>query len=102
MISISNQTHAAFGYGDILVGSFLASNDKDSCVGVFTLDNSDTPHEIGAAVDHPEDIDPFDVPVIFTFTNIQSLDVVIKHLNHLRSDMEAWENGDFEETPDAD
>lgn len=101
MINVSNQTHAAFGYGDILVGSFLCSNDNKDCIGVFTLNNSDKAYEIGAVAEHPKDADPFDVPVIFTFENIKSLDVVIQHLTHLRSDMEAWENGDFEETHDG-
>lgn len=95
MITANNQMLAEFGHGDILVESLLCSDGEGTGVGVLTLANYEEPHEIGTAVDHPEDISPFDAPIILTFTNIESLDVVIGHLNHIREDMVKWENGEF-------
>lgn len=95
MITVKNQMLAEFGHGDILVGSMLCSDGEDTCVGVLTLNNGE-PHEIGARVPHPEGVDPFDAPIILSFMNIQSLDVVIEHLNHIRSDMVKWEAGEFD------
>ncbi len=96
MITASNQMLAEFGHGDILVGSMLCSDGEGVGVGVLTLTNADEPKEIGTYVDHPKDANPFDAPIVLAFTNIQSLDVVINHLNKIRSDMEAFENGDFD------
>lgn len=102
MITMNPQAWAAFGHGDILVGSMLCYDGEGTGVGVLTLRNGE-PHEIGDRVPHPEGEDPFNAPIVLSFKNVQSLDVVIEHLNHIRNDMSKWENGEltFEETPDG-
>lgn len=59
--------------------------------------NEVEPVEVGTIRPMREDFDPEKSTVTWVFKNIASLDVAIKNLNRLRSDMEAFENGDFEE-----
>lgn len=59
--------------------------------------NETEPVEIGITRPIREDFDPNDSAITWVFKNTKSLDVVIKVLNRIRSDMEAFKNGDFEE-----
>lgn len=99
MIKTQNKMWVEFGHGDVLVGSMLFENG----VGALTFDNSLEPHEIGALIpdSEAEEKNPYESPIIMTFDNIKSLDVVIHHLNRIRSAMEAFENSDFEEGNDG-
>jgi hypothetical protein len=97
MITANNQTWAEFGNGDILVGSMLCSDVDGTAVGVLTLNNAEEAKEIGTSVPHPEDVDPFAAPIILAFTDIRSLDVVLDHLNYIRTNMKDWEDGKFDD-----
>ena len=96
MIKPNNRMLVEFGQGDIVVASMLCSDGEGAAVGVLTLDNAVEPMDIGTAIPHDEEKDPFDVPVVLTFENIRSLDVVIDGLNAIRANMKAWEDGKFD------
>ena len=87
MIKHHHRTLVEFGSGDILVGSMLCSDG----VGALTLDKTSERHEIGESVSHNEPIDPFDVPIVMTFSDIRSVDVLINHLHNIRIGMEEYE-----------
>lgn len=93
MIKPNNRILVEFGNGDIVLTGLLCGDG----VGVLTMDNAVEPMEIGTEMPHDEEKDPFDVPVVLTFTDIRSLDVVIDHLNAIRVNMKDWEDGKFEE-----
>ena len=83
MIKHHNRMLVEFGSGDILIGSMLCSDG----VGVLTLDHTSERHEIGESLHRDETIDPFDVPIIMSFSDIRSVDVLIKHLHNIRISM---------------
>lgn len=67
----------------------------DKGVGIACVDSCE-PGEIGDRGSILEDFNPQESAVVWLFKNIESLDVVIRGLNKIRSDMEAFEkeNGD--------
>ena len=97
MIKTNNRMLIEFGNGDVIVSSMLCSDGGGTAVGVLTLDDATEPMDIGTAVPHDEEKDPFDVPVVLTFEDIRSLDVVIDHLNAIRANMKDWKDGKFVE-----
>ena len=97
MIKPNNRMLIEFGNGDVMVASMLCSDGEGVAVGVLTLDNAAEPMDIGTMVPHDEEKDPFDAPVVMTFEDIRSLDVVLDHLNMIRTNMKDWEDGKFDE-----
>lgn len=67
------ETEVVFGDGDILIP---ISTDSKS-IGFIQADNK---HEIGSMVEGPKDIF---CPVVLSFTNQKSVDVLIKQLQQL-------------------
>lgn len=58
--------------------------------------NEREPAEVGITKPIPEDFDYKNSAITWVFKSIKSLDVMLMVLNKLRSDMEAFENGDFD------
>jgi hypothetical protein len=92
MIKLNNRMLIEFGSGDILVGGMLCADG----VGVLTLNDTSERHEIGESVYCNEAIDPFDVPIVMSFSDIRSVDVLIDHLNSIRIGMKDYEDGKFD------
>ena len=97
MIKPNNRMLVEFGTGDICVGSMLC----DDGVGILTLDDAYGHHEIGEIVSRNKSVDPFDVPIVMTFSDIRSVDVVIDHLVKIRADMKDYEDGKFDVVGDS-
>ena len=64
----------------------------DDGVGVLTFNDTSEHHEIGETVPHSEAVDPFDVPLVMSFLDIRSVDVVIDNLNAIRIAMKNYED----------
>lgn len=92
MIKPNNRMLVEFGTGDILVGSMLCSDG----VGVLTLDDTYGRHEIGELVPRDKSIDPFDAPIVMSFHDIRSVDVLVDHLVRIRACMKDYEDGKFD------
>lgn len=97
MIKPNNRMLVEFGNGDIIVSGMLCNDGNGNGVGMLTLDNAVEPMEIGTEMPHDEEKNPFDVPVVLTFTDIRSLDVIIDHLNAIRVSMKDWGDGKLKE-----
>lgn len=86
-----NVTIADFGTGDIVVADGFIHETKTGCLMLA----NDVPNDIGK--DHPERIgkttDEVKQDVVFTFTNVESINVVIRALERAKIKM-MWANGD--------
>lgn len=58
--------------------------------------NETEPREVGSTLPVREDFDYENSAITWVFKSIKSLDVMLRVLNKLRSDMEAFENGDYD------
>lgn len=88
MIGIDKeQTLLKFGYGDICVaGGYTENEDKRTGFVIFT---NQEPREIGSVgVVKAGEVDLEDYPVVMTFSNKKSIDVVIKALEQAKSYMD--------------
>ena len=84
----------------VLIESGNGTLESAHCIstegyGVMLLNPCDA-CEIGSSSPTPPDFDPHNYAITWVFKSIKSLDVAIQNLNRIRSDMEAFENGDFE------
>ncbi len=94
MINITeNQTDLEFGTGDICIagGSYLGENGGK--VGMVAFMNQE-PREIGSVgvIKANKKYKVGDFPVIMTFTKPESIDVLIKHLEIAKKEMEECKN----------
>lgn len=72
---IKGKAEVAFGRGDVRTTTML----YDNSVGVYILDNQ-LPHKIGESVPVEDDFTVACKDVMMTFSNVESLNVVINDL----------------------
>ena len=85
MIKIKdNQTIATFGTGDIGINS-LTSFDGQHKLGFY----NQTEREIGAEADikKGDEVDDDLFEILFEFTKVESIDVIIKSLEQVKTDL---------------
>ena len=92
MIRCNPKVHIESGNGS--VESCYALSEEG--FGVLFI-NEREPAEVGITRPLSEDFDYKNSAITWVFKSIKSLDVMLRVLNKLRSDMEAFENGDFDE-----
>ena len=82
IINENNVTALVFGTGDILMG-YLKATDKENHVGHGIGFNQYEPGKVGRSPEKKEG-EKLPCPVRFYFSNIESIDVVIKGFNIVR------------------
>ena len=89
MISINQeQTKLKFGNGDICVAGGYTEHENNKITG-FVIFGSQEPREIGSpGVLKAGEVNLEDYPVVMTFSNKKSIDVVIKALEQAKSYMD--------------
>lgn len=87
---VDNQTDLGFGNGDICITSGHYLDEKDNRVGLVSFINQ-TSREIGSKgmIVAGERYKLGDFPVIMTFTNSKSIDVLINALKQVKEEMES-------------
>lgn len=79
-----NNTVLNFGSGDIIVS--VIYNDNNGISGV-TFQQDDIYHLVGETADFNNNVNINDQDVIMTFSNIESIDAIIKQLNYAKEVM---------------
>ena len=87
---IKGKAEIAFGTGDIRTTTLLHDNN-----GVYVLDNQE-PHKIGESIPVSDDYTIKGKEVMITFSRVESIDVVIEDLQHIKKLMLGEEKGDRE------
>ena len=89
MISINQeQTKLEFGNGDICVAGGYTEHENNKITGFVLFTNQD-PREIGSkGVVKAGEVNLEDYPVVMTFSNKKSIDVMIKALEQAKSYMD--------------
>lgn len=78
-----NFTKLDFGKGDIIITPFYLQDDN---IDGVAFEQSDKRYSIGETID----LDNFNLKnqdVIMTFSNVKSIDIIIKHLNIIKKAM---------------
>ena len=75
---IKGKAEVAFGRGDVRTTTMLYGN-----VGMYVLDNQ-LPHKIGESIPVEDDFTVAGKDVMLTFSNVESLDVVINDLLEIK------------------
>ena len=78
------QTTVIFGQGDIMQVGFTADNPDGNLCARWGLTQLDGAVPVGTKVDKQVKDDWRDVPIIFAFESIESLDIIIDGLQTLR------------------
>ena len=78
------QTTVIFGQGDIMQVGFTADNLDGNLCARWGLTQLDEAVPVGTQVNKEVKDDWSDVPVIFAFESIESLDIIIEGLQKLR------------------
>ena len=88
---IKGKAEITFGTGDIRTTTLL----HDGKIGIYVLNNQE-PHEIGESIPVSNDYTIKGKEVMITFSKVESIDVVIEDLQHIKRLMLGEEKGTLE------